>query len=157
MAGRKKQTAPAEEPEASSPLAGGCVLLALGGAGLAGVFAASTEAGILVVWVVGVAAVWWSARRRKGTYQPLPSPIVTPSRGDVFAVETGRAARVVEGPGGVKIVHPEIEYVTDPSIPREAETPPTQPPASASRPGRLSLRDMIERAFSASQQHITED
>lgn len=77
-----------EETGASSPLAGGCVLLVLGGAGLAVVFALSTEAGILVVWVVGMAAVWWSARRRKGTYQPLPSPTGLPSPHDEEAGQT---------------------------------------------------------------------
>lgn len=102
-----------DEPQAPSPLAGGCVLLVLGGAGLAVVFALSTEAGILTVWLVGVAAVWRSARRREGPYQPLPSPTEPPSQGDVLAVETGRAARVVEGPGGITIIHPEIKYVIE--------------------------------------------
>ncbi|MBL1107367.1 hypothetical protein JK361_22635 [Streptomyces sp. 5-8] len=69
-------------PEERSPLAGGCALLVLGGAGFAAVFAVSAEGGILAVWLAGVAAVWWSARRRKGTYQPLPSPTGLPSPHD---------------------------------------------------------------------------
>ncbi|MGQ5576058.1 hypothetical protein [Streptomyces sp. ECR3.8] len=117
MARRKPSPAPAEEPAERSPFAGGCVLVVLGGAAFAGLWAASPEAAVLVVWVVGTVAVWWSARRRKGTYQPLPSPTVTPSRGEVFAVETGRAARVVKGPGGMTIVYPEIEYVAEDDLP----------------------------------------
>ncbi|MEU2062888.1 hypothetical protein [Streptomyces sp. NPDC013455] len=88
MAGRTERPAPAEEPEAPSPLAGGCVLLVLGGTALGGVFAASPEAGILAVWLVGVAAVWWSTRRRKGTHQPLPSPTAPPSPHDEQAGQT---------------------------------------------------------------------
>lgn len=118
MAARKKPRTDAPEasevPAEPSRAAGACVLVVLGGGVLAVVFALSTEAGVLAVWAVGTGAVWWSARRRKGTDLPLPSPTVTPSRGDVFAVETGRAARVVKGPGGMTIIYPEIEYVTDP-------------------------------------------
>ncbi|MCI3153213.1 hypothetical protein ELQ39_15880 [Streptomyces sp. GB4-14] len=121
MARRPRREAPAAEPEETgegrSPLAGGCVLVVLGGGALAGLWAASPDAAVLAVWVVGVAAVWWSARRRKGTYQPLPSPTAPPPRGEVFAVETGRAARVVKGPGGMTIVYPEIEYVTEDQLP----------------------------------------
>ncbi|MFE0329056.1 hypothetical protein ACFW08_20185 [Streptomyces sp. NPDC058960] len=105
----------AEEEPTGSPMAGGCVLVVLGGVAFAVVFKASPAVGVLAVWVLGAAAVWWAARRRKGTDQPLPSPTVPPSRGDVFAVETGEVARVVEGPGGITIVYPEIEHVTVPN------------------------------------------
>ncbi|MFD7990750.1 hypothetical protein [Streptomyces mexicanus] len=101
-----------QEPGGSSA-AGGCVLVVLGGAALAAVFAASEEAGVLVVWALAVTAVWWSARHRKGTDQPLPSPTAPPSRGDVFAGETGEVARVVHSPEGVMcIVHPVREEVS---------------------------------------------
>lgn len=117
MARRPRPDTPAEEPEGRSPLAGGCVLVVLGGAAGAGLWAASPEAAVLVVWVVGTVAVWWSARRRKGPDLPLPSPTAPPSRGDVYAVETGRAARVVRGQGGPTIVYPEIRYVTEDELP----------------------------------------
>jgi hypothetical protein len=121
MGRRKREDAPAEDaPETAeerSPLAGGCVLVVLGGAALAGVWAASAEAGILTLWVVGTVALWRAARRRKGPDLPLPSPTVTPSRGEVFAVETGHAARVVRGQGGPTIVYPEIKYVTEDELP----------------------------------------
>lgn len=108
-----------EEEREPSRAAGACVLVVLGVVSLAVVFAASDAAGILTVWVVGVVAVWRCARRRKGTDLPLPSPTAPPSRGDVYARETGRAARVVKGPGGITIIHPEIEHVTEPDLPRE--------------------------------------
>jgi hypothetical protein len=114
--GRKDDVEEEREP---SRAVGGCVLVALGGGAIAAVFAASEAAGILAVWLVGAAAIWRCARRRIGTYLPLPSPTVTPSRGDVYARETGRAARVVEGPGGITIIHPEIEHVTEPDLPGE--------------------------------------
>ncbi|GHF74029.1 hypothetical protein [Streptomyces thermodiastaticus] len=104
----------AEELEpGGSPAAGGCVLVTLGGGALAAVFAASEEAGVLTVWALAAAALWWSARRWKGTDQPLPSPTAPPSRGDVYAGETGEVARVVHSPEGVMcIVHPVREEVS---------------------------------------------
>jgi hypothetical protein len=117
MARRKPAPDPVEEPVERSPLAGGCVLVVLGGGAFAGLWAASPEAAVLAVWVVGTVAVWWSTRRRKGTYQPLPSPTVAPSPEEVFAVETGRAARVVKEPSGMTIVYPEIEYVAEHDLP----------------------------------------
>jgi len=63
-----------EEPEERSPLAGGCVLTVLGGAALAGVWAASPEAGVLAVWVVAGAAVWRSARRPVSDSSAPPPP-----------------------------------------------------------------------------------
>ncbi|PWI08396.1 hypothetical protein DIZ27_23165 [Streptomyces sp. NWU339] len=78
MARRKREDTPAEEPaeelEERSPLAGGCVLVVLAGAALAGVWAVSPEAGVLAVWVAGVAAVWWSARRRVSVSSAPPPP-----------------------------------------------------------------------------------
>lgn len=102
-----------QEPEERSRAAGGCVLAALGSIALAAVFAVSREAGILTVWAAGTATVWWVARRRKGPYQPLPSPTAPPSRGDVFAGETGEVARVVRSPEGVMCtVHPVRQEIT---------------------------------------------
>jgi len=77
MARRKQPEDPAEEaadePVERSPLVGGCVLVVLAGAALAAVWAASPEAGVLVVWVVGGIAVWRSARRRMADL-PAPPP-----------------------------------------------------------------------------------
>ncbi|MGA5371420.1 hypothetical protein ACPCSD_10115 [Streptomyces griseoincarnatus] len=123
MARRKPRPEPAEESEERSRAAGYCVLVVLVGAALAGVWAASAEAGILTLWVVGTVALWRAARRRKGPDLPLPSPTVTPSRGDVYAVETGRAREVRRLPSGGYIIHPEIEYVTDPDAGGEVNAP----------------------------------
>ncbi|GKQ34578.1 hypothetical protein [Streptomyces sp. A012304] len=116
-----------EEP---SRAAGGCVLVVLGGAGTAALFAVDEAVGVLGVVAAGWVALYRSARR-KGTDLPLPSPTATPSHGDVLAVETGRAASVVKGPGGVTIIHPEIEYVTDPDssgeVTDDAEAPARRP------------------------------
>lgn len=66
--------------DAPSRAAGACVLVALAGVCLAVVFAASTEAGVLAVWVAGVAAVWWAARRRvSGSSAPPPPGELRPS------------------------------------------------------------------------------
>lgn len=76
--GRKKaaEEQPEEAPE-SSPAAGACVLVVLGGAGLAGVWAVSPAAAVLTVWAVGSGAVWRLVRR---TANPAPPP--APERGD---------------------------------------------------------------------------
>jgi len=75
MAHEKRDGNPAEEPpKERSALAGALVLAVVAGAVLAGVWAASAEAGILAVWVVGVAAVWWSARRRVSVSSVTPPP-----------------------------------------------------------------------------------
>ena len=66
-----------EEPERSRA-AGGCVLVALVGLPLAAVFAASTEAGILVAVGAATAALWWSVRRVPHAANPAPPP---PSEG----------------------------------------------------------------------------
>lgn len=100
--------------EDTSPAAGACVLVLLGGGATAAVFAASTEAGVLAVWGVGVTALWMSVRRHKGTDLALPSPTVAPSRGNVSARETGEVARVVTGPGGVMLIHMVREEVPEP-------------------------------------------
>ncbi|MFJ2719011.1 hypothetical protein [Streptomyces sp. NPDC087437] len=99
-----------QAPEERSPLAGGCVLVAVGGGAGAAVFAASTEAGILAVWAVGVAAVWWSARRPVSDSSATPPP---PSGATVYAGETGEIERVREGPGeGLLILYPVREETT---------------------------------------------
>jgi len=68
--------AAAEEPEERSRAAGGCVLVVFAGAGFAGVWAASSTAGVLTVWLAGIGLVWWSVRR---TANPAPPP--PPERG----------------------------------------------------------------------------
>ncbi|MER8219710.1 hypothetical protein ABTZ58_03750 [Streptomyces sp. NPDC094143] len=74
MPAREGQSAPVEEPELRSGVAGGCVLVVLGGVPLAVVWALSVEAGVLVVWVAAVVAVWWSARRRMSDSSATPPP-----------------------------------------------------------------------------------
>jgi hypothetical protein len=64
----------AEEPEERSRAAGACVLTILSGAALAGIWAASPEAGVLTVWGAGVGAVWWAARRRVSDSSATPPP-----------------------------------------------------------------------------------
>jgi hypothetical protein len=120
---RRKRPEPAEEPEERSRFAGVLVLLALAGVAVAVVFALSAAAGILTLWVVGTVALWRAARRRKGPDLPLPSPTVTPSRGDVYAVETGRAREVRRTSTGGYRIFPEIEYVTDPDAGGEVNAP----------------------------------
>lgn len=118
MAAKKERP---EEPEEPSRAAGACVLVVVAGVVVAVAFAIDEAAGVLLVVAAGVVALWRSARR-KGTDLALPSPTEPPSHADVYARETGRAARVVKGPGGVTIIHPEIEYVTDPDA-GEVNTP----------------------------------
>jgi hypothetical protein len=113
MAARKKRRAPVEEPEQRSAAAGGCVLLVLGGVPLAVVWAVSAEAGVLAVWVVGVAAVWWSARRRVSDSSATPPPGQETPSGDVYARETTRVREVRKGPGEGMTIFPEIEHVTN--------------------------------------------
>jgi hypothetical protein len=69
---------PVEEPAPSSRAAGGCALVILAGIPLAAVFAVSPDAGVLTVWGVGGAAVWWAMRRVPHTANPAPPP---PSEG----------------------------------------------------------------------------
>ncbi len=123
MARREKQVSQFETPAEPSRAAGCLVLLALAAVAVAVVFALSTEAGILSLWAAGTVALWRAAHHRKGTYQPLPSPTVAPSRGNVYAVETGRAREVRRLPSGGYVIHPEIEYVTGPDAGGEVNTP----------------------------------
>ncbi|MGA5108692.1 hypothetical protein [Streptomyces pseudogriseolus] len=120
MARREKAAEASPEP---SRAAGWFVLLALAAVAVAVVFALSTEAGILSLWAAGTAALWRAARRRKSPDLPLPSPTVAPSRGDVYAVETGRAREVRRTSTGGYRIFPEIEYVTDPDAGGEVNTP----------------------------------
>ena len=64
----------AEEEREPSRAAGACVLVVLGGAVLATVFAVSPDAGVLTVWVVGGVAVWRCARRRVSVSSAPPPP-----------------------------------------------------------------------------------
>lgn len=83
---------PAEEPERSSRAAGGCAVVVLGGIPLAAVFAVSSDAGVLTVWGVGGAALWWAVRRVPRAANPAPPP---PSEG---AAETKPLFSVVDDP-----------------------------------------------------------
>lgn len=95
-----------EEAEERSRAAGACVLVVLGGGALAGVFAASDEAGVLTVWGVGSLLLWRAARRRMSDSSATPPPRGVAHSGDVYAGETGEIARVVKGPSGLAIVYP---------------------------------------------------
>jgi len=63
-----------EDEREPSRAAGGCVLVALVGLALAVVFARSSTAGVITVWVVGMAAVWRAARRRMSDSSATPPP-----------------------------------------------------------------------------------
>ncbi|MGW0914667.1 hypothetical protein ACWD1Z_23360 [Streptomyces sp. NPDC002784] len=76
--GRRKQ-AEAEPEEQPSRAAGACVLVLLAGVALAAVFAVSLTAGVLLLWVVGGAAVWRSARRMSDSSAPPPPEEARPS------------------------------------------------------------------------------
>ncbi|MBT2675800.1 hypothetical protein J7E95_34415 [Streptomyces sp. ISL-14] len=100
MAARKK---PADEPEEPSKAAGKCVLVVLGGGALAAVFAVWEGAGVLTVWLVGVVAVYRSARRMSDSRTTPPPPLSE----DVYAAHSDEIARVQEGPGeGLLILYP---------------------------------------------------
>ncbi|MFI1524952.1 hypothetical protein [Streptomyces griseus] len=90
---------PADEPTDGSPAAGGCII-ALGiGAPLAGVYAASTEAGILATLAIGTGALWRAARSVPSAANPAPPP---PSEG---ADEKKPQFTVVEDRPGHCVVH----------------------------------------------------
>lgn len=114
------------EPEAAerSAASGACVLVLLAGVVAGVAFAVDEAVGVLTVVLAGVVALW-RAVSRKGTDLALPSPTEAPSRENVFAVETGRAARVVKRPEGFTTVYPEIDYVADPGS-AEADRPELQ-------------------------------
>jgi len=74
---------PVEEPEVrrmSSRTSGAATLvICSAGVGLA-VFAYSRDAFVLLVWVLGAAAVWWAAKKPvQGAANPAPPPL--PERG----------------------------------------------------------------------------
>ncbi|WP_031039827.1 hypothetical protein [Streptomyces sp. NRRL F-5650] len=71
MARRKQAT---EDPEERSALAGAVVVVLLLAVVFGVLFAVSDAAGILGTVAASTVAVWWSVTRRKGSYQPLPSP-----------------------------------------------------------------------------------
>ncbi|MFP3990667.1 hypothetical protein U9R90_25020 [Streptomyces sp. E11-3] len=97
---------PAEGPEPSR-LAGGCVLALLTGVAFTIVFALSYVAGVLAVWSVSTAVLWWTVRRRMSDSSATPPPRGVVPSGDVYAGETGDIARVVQSPEGVMcILHP---------------------------------------------------
>lgn len=99
-----------EEPERSLA-AGGCVLVVLGGVVLGVVFAVSATAGVLTVWVVGVAALWRCARRMSDSSATPPPP----SSGDVYAGHSDEIDRVQEGPGeGMSIIYAVRSETTKP-------------------------------------------
>ncbi|MYX16866.1 hypothetical protein GTY67_26315 [Streptomyces sp. SID8374] len=63
-----------EKSDEGSPAAGGCVI-ALGiGVPLAGVYAASVDAGVLATLAIGTAALWRAARSVPSTANPAPPP-----------------------------------------------------------------------------------
>jgi len=96
-----------QEPEEErSPLAGACVLVVLGGVVVAAAFAYDQAAGVLLVVVAGVVALWRSARR-KGTDLPLPSPTERGPDSDERARRRAAKAKVAMDPNGVMcIMHP---------------------------------------------------
>ena len=113
-----------EENHTGSPVAGGLVIVTLGGVGFAAVFAASPTAGVLAVWLLGTAAIWWSTRRRKSVRHapnPTPPPVEATPPSDVFADETGEVEKVQKGPGALRIVYP---------VRTETARPPANSPQS---------------------------
>lgn len=96
-----------------SSASGGCVLMVVVGVPIAGVFAASPEAGVLTVWGVGVACIWWSARRRVSVPSATPPPEGVAPSGDVYAGGPERLARVEYKASGVQCtLHVMREEVT---------------------------------------------
>lgn len=101
-----------EEP---SRTAGRCVLVALGGGVVAVVFAVSSTAGVLSLWVVGAVAVWRAARRMSDSRATPPPRGVAPDS-DEAARRRLKKARGVYDPNGVMCTyHPTSEgEVTEP-------------------------------------------
>lgn len=126
----------ADEPEEEgSPFAGACVLVVLGGVVVAAAFAVDEAAGVLLVVVSGVVALWRSARR-KGTDLPLPSPTVAPTDSGEAARRRAAKARGAYDPIGVMCIYhePAVEEVTD-----DDPTPPRRP-----RPRVLRRMRMVD-------------
>lgn len=98
MAAKKRD----EEAVESSRAAGGCVLAVLAGGATGAVFAASPTVGVLGVWGIGAAALWWSVRRRVSDMPATPPPTSAPPLGDVYAGGEDRIARVEYDPSGAR-------------------------------------------------------
>ncbi|GAQ69696.1 hypothetical protein T45_01427 [Streptomyces turgidiscabies] len=111
MAAKEKSEALSEEP---SRAAGACVLVVLACVVLAAVFAVSITAGTLMVWAVGIRALWRAYRRMSVSSATPPPEAVAPS-GDVFAVGEPVVTRVERGPEGVTCtIHVAREEVNGP-------------------------------------------
>jgi hypothetical protein len=105
MAAKKRGEEPESEP---SRAAGGCVLAVLGSALVAVVFAVDEAAGVLLVVVVGTAALYRSARRSKsvqGTANPAPPPREATPEDDETARRRHKKARAVYDPSGVMCIY----------------------------------------------------
>lgn len=97
------------DEETSSPLAGACVLVVLGGVAVAVAFAIDEAAGVLLVVVAGAVALWRSASRLSVSSATPPPPSGT----TVYAAQTDEIERVQEGPGeGMTILYPVREEIT---------------------------------------------
>lgn len=105
-----------DEQPAGTPRAGGaCVLVVLGGAALAAVFAVSPTAGVLTVWVLGALSLWRAARRMSETSATPPPRRVAPDP-DEAARRRAAKARGVYDPIGVMCIYhePRKEEHTEP-------------------------------------------
>ncbi|MFI1726893.1 hypothetical protein [Streptomyces sp. NPDC020489] len=97
-----RKPTPVEEPEEPSRVAGACVLVVLGGVLVAVAFAVDEAVGVLLVVVVGVVALWRSARRMSDSSATPPPPPVE----DEPAAHSGEIDRVQEGPGeGFRVIY----------------------------------------------------
>ncbi|MFF3346090.1 hypothetical protein [Streptomyces sp. NPDC002779] len=76
--GRRKK-AESEPEEQPSRAAGACVLVVLASVALAAVFAVSPTAGVLLLWVVGGAALWRCARSVSDSSATPPPEEARPS------------------------------------------------------------------------------
>lgn len=104
MARKRQQAAePDEDDEGRSPLAGACVLAAIGGVLVAVAFAIDEAVGVLLVVVAGAVALYRSARRMSDSSATPPPPLSE----DVYAAHSDEIDRVQEGPGeGLTILYP---------------------------------------------------
>ncbi|MFD0138012.1 hypothetical protein ACFVIL_29230 [Streptomyces sp. NPDC127159] len=86
-----------------SRAAGACVLVVLGGGVVAVAWAVDEAAGVLLLIVSGVFALWRSVRRMSDSSATPPPPL----SGDIYAAHSDEIERVQEGPGeGLLIIHP---------------------------------------------------